>query len=161
MMTLSYEINKAELTKAMKIHFRHKGKSRSVLWILIGLFMLYYGISLMMSSSDKGLGILCCLLASVFFFRQKIAIWRSVRRTFAKKPSSQNITITATKEKLQLMTNNSKTTAAWNNFIEAKVAKDGILLYSQKNIFNWIPKCSVENGSWEEFSALIEEQVVS
>lgn len=160
-MTLSYNMNKAELTKAMHIHFRHKGKTWIIVWLLAGLFMLYFGISLLMSSSDKGLGIICCLLSTVFFFRQQIAIWRSVKRTFANKPSSQRITITASEEQLQLITESANTTAGWNNFIDARITKDGILLYSQKNIFNWIPQCPVENGSWDQFAALVADKVKS
>jgi len=149
-MKITYEMNKAELTKAMKHHFHYKGKPWLILWIIVASFMLYFGISLMFSSSDKGLGLICCLLASVFFFRRQIAIWRSVRRTFHGKPETQTITIAVMESKLTLETDSSRSAAGWDNFIDLLVTKDGLLLYSQKNIFNWIPRSQVIGGTWED-----------
>ena len=158
-MKISYEMNKTVLTTGMNQHFKYKGKAWLVVWLIIACFLLYFGISMLYSHADKGLGIFCCLGSLIFFFRRKLAIWKSVRRSFHGKPSSQEITMNATPDKLVISSLESNGAAKWSNFMDVKVCEQGILLYTQKNLFNWIPKSEVDGGTWDEFAELVEQQV--
>ncbi len=158
-MTLTYTLDKPELTRAMHHHFKHRGKVWSIMWPIIASLMLYYGLSIMVSTGSYLFGTIICLCSLVFFWRKQIAIWRSVRRAFAGKPDAQQILIEISKQQLRMTTPKGRSTASWGNFIDAHRTPDGILLYTNKNVFNWIPESPVTGGTWEEFCGHIQRLV--
>ncbi len=160
-MKVTYQINKPELTKAMNHHFNYRGKAGRIMWPIVACFMLYFGLSLVVSTGEYILGVTLTLLSLVFFFRKRVAIWKSVNRTFKDKPDSQEVTIEISEQKLSLTTTESQSQGSWSNFIDAHQVKDGLLLYTQKNLFNWIPESAVENGTWDEFCTMILDKTSS
>jgi len=158
-MKVRHTMTQQVLKTGMYQHFKNKGKVWTVVWFLIALFFIYFGISLMTNHTDKGLGLLSCLFALVFLFQRKIAIWISVRKSFKDSPQTQEVLITVSEHNLTIKSPRANGSAMWQQFSEVVVTNYGILLYTQKNNFNWIPKSKVEGGSWQEFTDFINEKV--
>jgi len=65
-----------------------------------------------------------------------------------------------TEEGFSMKSATADSKVTWEHFVETTIAPKGALIYSSKNIFNFIPaSATITDGTWQEFTELLEAKI--
>ncbi len=162
-MEISYEFSPISLRKGMKAHMRHRHPiarfilpSLGVIIILCGLHQVYF-----VNPSSNSLAVILFMLGAFYLFLSKRRVSTSVKNAFKANPNERLISLTVTDALLTFVDGESTATTPLSAFVDFKVCKDGLLIYPQKLIVQWIPDTAeIEGGTWEDFTALISSKII-
>lgn len=153
-MIYHYTLTPQKLKKATPLHLNHRFPIRRYLLPTLGILYLLGGLILLLNHIvDPTLSIIMLILGLAFLIRRPILIWKMTKNAFLGKKPEINISLTILEDHLILKSEHSESTISWESFVDLQVCPDGMLLYSQKLIYMWIPNDGrFEKGSWETFT---------
>lgn len=103
---------------------------------------------------------LLVVFALLLLFNRSLYLKRCSTALFKGKSEALQHSILVTDSGLDFTTPTATSQIQWGHFVSYTNAKTGVLVYSQKNIFLFIPSESVvTDGSWEEFTQLLETNI--
>ena len=85
--------------------------------------------------------------ALLLFGARPLAFWQ-FRRAVRRSPSyGSEMTYTFDPEQIVISGEGHHSTFTWNKLYSATVSDDGVLLYTQKNLFHWVPATAFASPS--------------
>jgi hypothetical protein len=138
MITARYTWDIPTLRRGFAVHRRTQRATKLVL--LIGIVFMGWGVYDALTSEHWISGMPLLIFGSLLLFAMRpIAFWqfgRSVRRS----PSfGSEITYTFDPEQITNSGEGHHAIFTWKKLYSATVTNEGILLYTNKNLFHWIP----------------------
>jgi hypothetical protein len=138
-------------------------KARRALRRLIvptGIGLIVIGV-LLWKNPFTLLSIYLVALGFYLAFLRKLVARHFVRKNFAKRPD-QNVEVkfTADDNGITISTKNSNSSCQWTLFSKVLKFEDGVLLYSNSQIYHWIPAHAFSSQyNFQIFTEILRKQV--
>lgn len=161
-MTLTYTFDKIEAAKGMRRSVAYRTPIRRFLIPALGVLFLAFSARHFLSekSGSETLGVILLFLGIFYLIIPALVRWRAVKNLFAGRGGDIAVTVQTSDEGIEISTGDTSVKAAWSSFVDARVCKDGVLLYPQKTLQYWIPQtATVEGGTWQDFEALVSSKI--
>jgi len=146
MITARYTWNTDSLQKGFAVHRRTQRVTK--LFPIIGIPSLAWGVYEAFTSEQWVTGLPFILFAFILLFAAGPLLTRQFVRAVRRSPSYGNeITYKFDPEQVVISGEGHHAAFTWKRLYAATVTRDGILLYSNKNLFHWVPVTAFESGS--------------
>ena len=139
MITARYTWEAATLQKGFALHRKGLVQAKVIPWLAVVFIAL--GICLSLKSGHSWIE----GAPPVFFGLLLLVLWRPVafwqfRRAVRRSPShGSEMTYTFDPEQVTISGEGHHSTFTWKKLYSATVTDEGVLLYTNKNLFHWIP----------------------
>lgn len=157
-MTLTYTITNEGILDGLKQYQKHRIRSAFITLPAIGSFALVLSVYFFLNGSVPNWR-MCGLMAFIAIMMLFLPTY--IKRSAAKEAVAGNleealIGLDATDSEFSIISKDSSYTSNWSAFADFKICTNGILLYSQKHIYLWVPDtATIEDGTWQEFTDLV------
>jgi len=161
-MTYHYTITPEKLKHSAPAHLNHRFPIRRFLFPILGvLYFLGGGLLLLNHTLDEPtFPLMMVALGVLFLIRRPLTVRRMTKNAFAGKKEKINISITVHDDDILLVSENTESTIRWDSFVDLKILPDGILLYTQKLIYMWIPNDGTfDDGCWGDFTTRFQNNI--
>lgn len=157
-MKIEYTLTPEVMKRGAAIAYRKRVlKKMLLIYGVLYIFMVYSRFG-----SDRYITPLFLLVAFILFllFNRSLYIKRCSTALFKGKSDALEHRISLTDTGLDFTSPTATSQIQWSHFVSHICAPSGVLLFSQKNIFLFIPSdAAVTGGTWEEFIQLLEENI--
>ncbi|YCM44807.1 YcxB family protein [Verrucomicrobiaceae bacterium 227] len=128
----------------------------------LGIGLMVVGI-LLWKKPISFVSIYLVTLGTYLTFLRKLVARHFVRKNFAKRPD-QNVEVkfTADHEEISFSTANSNSSCQWALFSKVLKLQDGVLLYSNDQIYHWIPAHAfASRDDFKAFTGILRKNVIN
>lgn len=157
-MKLKYTITPEVMKAGASIAYKHRVLKKFLfVMALLGLVIAY---SFIPEGIYSPLIVFMILLPFLTMLNRFIYLTRTSKAAFKGKPQSIECELTTTMDGLQIKSTTAVSSVSWEHFVETTISPKGALMYSSKNIFNFIPSTAiVTGGTWMDFTQLLESKI--
>jgi hypothetical protein len=138
MITARYVWDITALKDGFRLHYKTSSMWKMV-W-LGSLVIIAIGAYESVTARDWSHGLPLLVFGVAFPLIARPAIFRQFRRTIRRAPSyGSEITYTFDPEQIMISGEGFHSTFTWKKLYSATVSEKGVLLYTQKILFHWVP----------------------
>jgi hypothetical protein len=146
MVTARYIWNTDTLRKGFAIH--RKTQHAAKLIPLIAMAFVAWGAYESYTSGHWATGLPTVVVGLLLLFGSRpLAMWQFSRAVRRSPSYSGEMTYTFDPQEIMNSSEGHHATFTWKKLYSATVTRDGILLYTNKNFFHWIPAAAFESPS--------------
>lgn len=157
-MKLDYTITPEAMKEGASIAYKTRMLKKNLL--IFGALCIFFNITIFEESSIFSATISLLLCAVLLFLQRFIYLTRTSKLAFKGKPLEIECSLEITEEGFSMKSPTTDSKVSWAHFVEATISPKGALIYSSKNIFNFIPAtATITDGTWEEFTELLESKI--
>ncbi|HAL70522.1 MAG TPA: hypothetical protein DCP71_01970 [Verrucomicrobiales bacterium] len=152
--TASYVIDTASFKAAFKWHLHRLSRWK---WLALIGVVLSISVSTVASSNlqgNKAIGMAVVMFVLVTFgciiwYALMIGTFRFMQKLQIKRIPAYGMTLRyiITEAGLRSTAGESETFLPWNLVVKSMATPDGVLVYPQQNLFNWLPKTAFSSES--------------
>lgn len=158
-----YTLTPEKMKLAAHTFIKHRYKKWKAFTMGAGILNLAFGLYILsngINDSIFGMGVMLVMIGLATVFRYKLTAHKIVKNIFLGKPNEIQIKLTATEDKLLIVTDSMESTAQWSNFVDHLVCDQGILVYQQKALFIWLPNDGTfASCDWNSLTKLIDSKI--
>ena len=161
LMTIRYTLTPEVLRRGAHRHDWYRLKALRIVGLVSSIFLITMGsASFLIVGQEPLLNGFLVSFGMVLLLRGSLRSRRIARAAFKGRGNSIQVKMELGDERIFVTTEDSQSSMKWSSFVDRKTFEDGILIYPQKNLFNWIPaNATIEGGNWDELRKEIDTRI--
>lgn len=151
MIEIKYCLNKQTIREGAKKNFMKCHKGWYIYSLVTGWFFIILGVFFTLQKDRfEVLPYVLIICGLIVLLKKQFYLRRVVKGVFDGKPESQEIHCKFSEDEIWMRSYSSEGTLSWEGVYDVITTDEGILLYPQKNLHQWIPRnAEMIQGDWQ------------
>lgn len=150
MVELKYSLDKETLRAGAEKNFMKRHRGWYIYSLVTGCFFIVLGVFFALQKERfEVLPYVLIICGLIVLLKKQFYLRKVVKGVFAGKPDSQEVHCKFSEDEIWMRSYSSEGILKWEGIYDVIITDQGVLLYPQKNLHQWIPRnAEIIQGDW-------------